>query len=55
MEFRTTSNLEFSNTVRMTMMSKIPSKKDGCTKGDSAIVAIQKIDGILSAITTKLP
>ena len=42
-ELRTTLNPEYTNTVRMPMMLRLPIKKYGCTEEDADIVAIQKL------------
>eukprot|EP00555_Chaetoceros_dichaeta_P000547 CAMPEP_0198276746 /NCGR_PEP_ID=MMETSP1447-20131203/65472_1 /TAXON_ID=420782 /ORGANISM="Chaetoceros dichaeta, Strain CCMP1751" /LENGTH=257 /DNA_ID=CAMNT_0043971709 /DNA_START=2739 /DNA_END=3509 /DNA_ORIENTATION=+ len=48
-------NILFPNNVRMTMMFKIPDKQEGCTEKDAPLVAIKKINEMLSALTNKLP
>jgi len=48
-------NVLFPNNVRMTMMFKIPDKQEGCTEKDAPLVAIKKINEMLSALTNKLP
>ena len=39
----------------MTMMFKVPSKKDGCSDKDAPIAAIQKMNEMLKALSNKLP
>ena len=39
----------------MTMMFKIPSKKDECENNNAPLVAILKINEILKALTRKIP
>lgn len=45
----------FSNSVRMTMMFKLPTKKEGCSEDDAPITAIKKMNLMLKALTNKLP
>ena len=49
------SNPKFCNSIRMTMMFKVPSKKDGCSDKDAPIAAIQKMNEMLKALSNKLP
>ena len=45
----------FKNSIRMTMMFKIPSKEEGCSEKDAPIVAIQKMNEMLKSLSNKLP
>ena len=49
------SHSKFRNSIRMTMMFKIPSKKEGCSDKEAPIVAIQKMNEMLKALSNKLP
>ena len=49
------SHPKFRNSIRMTMMFKIPSKKEGCSDKEAPIVAIQKMNEMLKALSNKLP
>ena len=46
---------EFSNSVRMTMMFKLPSVKEGCVEEEAATVAVKKINEMLKVLSNKLP
>ena len=49
------STKSFPHSVRMTMMFKLPQKKEGCTDDDAPITAIQKMNLMLKSLTNKLP
>ena len=46
---------EFENSVRMTMMFKLPSNKEGCSDADAPLMAIQKMNEMLKVLSNKLP
>lgn len=46
---------EYSNSVRMTMMFKLPTLKEGCVEEEAASFAIKKMNEMLKALTNKLP
>ena len=43
------------DSVRMTMMFKIPGKKEGYDDDDAPLLAIKKMNEMLKALTNKLP
>ena len=49
------SSSKFQHSVRMTMMFKMPSKKDGCSDEEAPKIAIQKMNMMLKTLTNKLP
>jgi hypothetical protein len=49
------SNFEFYNSVRMSMMFKLPTKKAGCSEEEAPILAIRKMNEMLKSLTNKLP
>ena len=46
---------DFVNSVRMTMMFKLPGKKEGCSDEEAPTIAIQRMNEMLKALTNKLP
>ena len=54
-EDNTTQDVSKYKSLRMTMMFKIPGKEDGCDDDDAPIVAIQKMNDMIKALTNKLP
>ena len=46
---------DFPNSVKMTMMIKLPGKKEGCKDDDAPTVAIKRINAMLKALSNKLP
>ena len=46
---------KFNNSVRMTMMFKLPTKKDGCSEEDAPLTAVKKMNLMIKALTNKLP
>ena len=46
---------EFENSVRMTMMFKLPSNKEGCSDAEAPHMAIQKMNEMLKVLSNKLP
>ena len=51
----TTQDVSTYQSVRMTMMFKIPGKKEGCDDDDAPLIAIQKMNEMVKALTNKLP
>ena len=49
------TNKEFCNSVRMTMMFKIPSETEGCSTEEAPLIAIKKMNDMLKALSNKLP
>ena len=49
------SIFEFKNSFRMSMMFKLPAKKDGCSEEDAPLVAIRRMNDMLKSLTNKLP
>ena len=49
------SNSEFKNSIRMSMMFKVPTKKAGCSEEDAPMVAIKKMNEMIKSLTNKLP
>ena len=45
----------FSNSIRMTMMFRTPKPQEGCSDEDAPIIAIQKMNEMIKALTNKLP
>ena len=50
-----TTATKYCNSVRMTMMLKLPTKKMGCTDEEAPIIAIQKMNEMIKALANKLP
>ena len=48
-------NATFTNSVRMTMMFRTPRAEEGGSDDDAPIVAIQKMNEMIKALTNKLP
>ena len=46
---------EFSNSTRMTMMFRLPNKKDGCSEEEAPVIAIRKMNLMLKTLTNILP
>ena len=49
------NSANFNNRIRMRMLVKIPSKKQGISDDDAPFEAIKKINEMLKALTNKLP
>ena len=49
------SSHDFSNSVRMTMMFKLPIKQEECSDNDAPITAIKKMNLMIKTLTNKLP
>ena len=48
------STTSFTNSIRMTMMYKLPSKKEGCSDEDAPKFAINKMNLMIKVLTNKL-
>ena len=48
-------NTKYSSSIRMTMMFKLPSIKEGCVEDEAATFSIKKINEMLKVLTNKLP
>ena len=46
---------DYTNSIQMTMLFRLPSEKYGCDDNDALIVAIQKMNEMIKALTNKLP
>lgn len=46
---------KYHNSIRMTMMFKIPSKKEGCSDENAPKLAIQKMNMMIKTLSNKLP
>ena len=49
------STHKFNNSIRMTMMFKLPTKKEGCSDDNAPKIAIQKMNTMLRTLSNKLP
>ena len=51
----TTQDVSSYKSLRMTMMFKLPGKEEGCDDDDAPLIAIQKMNDMIKALTNKLP